>query len=60
MNRLSVRTPLSLICALCPAMVDQADTVCCLAGDSFPLEKVHEAILETEMTGRKGKVFLEG
>ncbi len=41
-------------------MVDQADTVCCLAGDSFPLAKVHEAILETEMTGRKGKVFLEG
>ncbi|KAA6428756.1 hypothetical protein WJX79_005785 [Trebouxia sp. C0005] len=30
------------------------------SGDSFPLEKVHEAILETEKTGRKGKVFLEG
>lgn len=33
--------------------------ICC-AGDSFPLEKVHEAILESEKTGRKGKVFLAG
>lgn len=30
------------------------------SGESFPLEKVHEAILESEKTGRKGKVFLEG
>lgn len=30
------------------------------AGDSYPLENVHEAIKESEKTGRKGKVFLKG
>ncbi|KAL3147631.1 hypothetical protein ABBQ38_014681 [Trebouxia sp. C0009 RCD-2024] len=30
------------------------------SGDSFPLEKVHEAIAESLRTGRKGKVFLAG
>lgn len=30
------------------------------SGDSFPLDKVHEAIAESQRTGRKGKVFLEG
>ena len=42
------------------ALVWVVSSCCWYTGDSFPLDKVHEAIAETEKTGRKGKVFLEG
>ena len=57
---LPVRTSLSLICCFAIYVLQCLTELCCLAGESFPLEKVHEAILESEKTGRKGKVFLEG
>ena len=42
------------------ALFGVVSSCCWYTGNSFPLEKVHEAIAETERAGRKGKVFLEG
>ena len=39
---------------------DSYEVAAIRAGDTFPLEKAHEAIAESLRTGRKGKVFLEG